>query len=77
MTEPTALADSKTLASQNKLYKSFIGGYYSCHAGRDPAQTFGKPAWYAAHALPGRISQGRMALVPETMVCDLTAMPIT
>ena len=81
VTEAAALAELKALASQNKLYKSFIGqGYYGTHTpGVILRNILENPAWYTAYTpYQAEISQGRMeALVNfQTMVCDLTAMPI-
>jgi len=81
ITEAAALAEMKAIASKNILCKNFIGqGYYSCHT---PAvilrNILENPAWYTAYTpYQAEISQGRMeALINfQTMVCDLTAMPI-
>ncbi len=80
-TESAALAELKAMASQNKLLKSFIGqGYYGTHIpGVILRNVLENPAWYTAYTpYQAEISQGRMeALVNfQTMVCDLTAMPI-
>jgi len=81
VTEAAALAELKTMASKNKLLKSFIGqGYYGTHTpGVILRNILENPAWYTAYTpYQAEISQGRMeALVNfQTMVCDLTAMPI-
>ena len=81
VTEAAALAELKAMASQNKLLKSFIGqGYYGTHIpGVILRNILENPAWYTAYTpYQAEISQGRMeALVNfQTMVCDLTAMPI-
>ncbi|MEI8325700.1 MAG: aminomethyl-transferring glycine dehydrogenase, partial [Betaproteobacteria bacterium] len=81
VTEAAALAELKTMAGKNKLFKSFIGqGYYGTHT---PAvilrNVLENPAWYTAYTpYQAEISQGRMeALVNfQTMVCELTAMPM-
>ena len=80
-TEAAALAELKALAGQNKILKSFIGqGYYGTHTpGVILRNVLENPAWYTAYTpYQAEISQGRMeALVNfQTMVCDLTAMPI-
>jgi glycine dehydrogenase len=81
VTETQALAELKALASKNMVFKSFIGqGYHGTHL---PAvilrNILENPAWYTAYTpYQAEISQGRMeALVNfQTMVCDLTGMPI-
>ena len=80
-TEAAALAELKALAAKNQVLKSFIGqGYYGTHTpGVILRNILENPAWYTAYTpYQAEISQGRMeALVNfQTMVCDLTAMPI-
>lgn len=80
-TEAAALAELKALAGKNRVLKSFIGqGYYGTHTpGVILRNILENPAWYTAYTpYQAEISQGRMeALVNfQTMVCDLTAMPI-
>ena len=81
ITEAAALAELKAMASKNKVFKSFIGqGYYGTHTpGVILRNILENPAWYTAYTpYQAEISQGRMeALVNfQTMVCDLTAMPM-
>ena len=81
ITEAAALAELKAMAGQNQLLKSFIGqGYHGTHTpGVILRNILENPAWYTAYTpYQAEISQGRMeALVNfQTMVCDLTAMPI-
>ncbi|ROR17023.1 glycine dehydrogenase [Comamonas sp. BIGb0124] len=81
VTEAAALAELRAIASRNKVYKSFIGqGYYPSHTpGVILRNILENPAWYTAYTpYQAEISQGRLeALVNfQTMVCDLTAMPI-
>ena len=81
ITEAAALAELKAMASQNQLLKSFIGqGYHGTHTpGVILRNILENPAWYTAYTpYQAEISQGRMeALVNfQTLVCDLTAMPI-
>ena len=81
ITEAAALDELKQIAKKNQLLKSFIGqGYYGTHTpGVILRNILENPAWYTAYTpYQAEISQGRMeALVNfQTMVCDLTAMPI-
>ena len=81
ITEAAALAELKALAGKNKIFKSFIGqGYYGTHTpGVILRNILENPAWYTAYTpYQAEISQGRMeALINfQTMVCDLTGMPI-
>ncbi|GKT26795.1 aminomethyl-transferring glycine dehydrogenase [Acidovorax sp. SUPP3334] len=80
-TEAAALAELKAIATQNKVLRNFIGqGYHGTHTpGVILRNILENPAWYTAYTpYQAEISQGRMeALVNfQTMVCDLTAMPI-
>jgi glycine dehydrogenase len=82
VTEAAALEELKEIAQKNQLLKSFIGqGYYGTHTpGVILRNILENPAWYTAYTpYQAEISQGRMeALVNfQTMVCDLTAMPIS
>ena len=81
VSEAAALAELKTMAQKNQVYKNFIGqGYYGTHTpGVILRNILENPAWYTAYTpYQAEISQGRMeALLNfQTMVCDLTAMPI-
>ena len=81
VTEAAALAELKAMAAQNQVRTSCIGqGYYGTHTpGVILRNILENPAWYTAYTpYQAEISQGRMeALVNfQTMVCDLTAMPI-
>ncbi len=81
VTEAAALAELKALAGKNQVFKSYIGqGYYGTHTpGVVLRNILENPAWYTAYTpYQAEISQGRMeALVNfQTMVCDLTGMPI-
>jgi len=82
ITEAQALAQLKEIASHNQVLKSFISqGYYGTHTPTVILRNIlENPAWYTAYTpYQAEISQGRMeALVNfQTMVCDLTAMPIS
>ncbi len=81
ISEAAALAELKTLAGKNKVFKSFIGqGYYDTHTpGVILRNILENPAWYTAYTpYQAEISQGRMeALINfQTMVCDLTGMAV-
>ncbi len=81
VTEAQALAELKAMAAKNKVFRSFIGqGYYGTHTpGVILRNILENPAWYTAYTpYQAEISQGRMeALINfQTMVCDLTGMPI-
>ncbi len=81
LTEHEILEDLKTLASQNKIFKSYIGmGYYDTVT---PAvivrNILENPGWYTQYTpYQSEISQGRMeALLNfQTMVSDLTGLPL-
>src|SRR5690349_7441728 len=81
VSEAAALAKLRAIAATNRVARSFIGqGYYGTHTpGVILRNILENPAWYTAYMpYQPEISQGRLeALVNfQTMVCDLTGMPI-
>ena len=81
LSEPEALEKAKNYASQNKIYKSYIGmGYYGTHTPSVIQRCIlENPGWYTAYTpYQPEISQGRLeALINfQTMVQDLTGMEI-
>ena len=81
MTEVELLARANELAEKNQVWRSYIGaGYSDCVT---PAvilrNILENPAWYTQYTpYQAEISQGRLeALLNfQTLVCDLTGMPI-
>jgi len=81
MTEHEYAAHVQELADKNKVFRTYIGlGYYNCII---PAvvrrNVLENPGWYTAYTpYQAEISQGRLeALLNfQTVVCDLTGMPI-
>ena len=79
--ESAALARLKAIASQNKVYRSFIGmGYHNCIT---PAvilrNVLENPGWYTSYTpYQAEIAQGRLeALLNfQTMIIDLTGLEI-
>ncbi len=81
LSEDQALDVLKHLASQNKVFRSYIGmGYYDCQV--PPViqrNILENPGWYTQYTpYQAEISQGRLeALLNfQTMVIDLTGLPI-
>lgn len=81
LSENEYLDEIKNIASQNKMYKSFIGmGYYDTFTPKVILRNIlENPGWYTAYTpYQAEISQGRLeALINfQTMVTDLTGMEI-
>ena len=81
VSESQALAELRRIAARNRVFRSFIGQGY--HGTITPSviqrNVLENPAWYTAYTpYQAEISQGRLeALLNfQTMVCDLTALPI-
>src|SRR6266404_2524189 len=79
--EPEVLSALRQIASQNQVFRSYIGmGYYDCVT---PAVIqrglFENPGWYTQYTpYQAEISQGRLEalLTFQTMVSDLTGLQV-
>jgi glycine dehydrogenase len=82
LTESQALKDLKSLAEQNKVYRSFIGLGY--HGTLTPSailrNVLENPGWYTQYTpYQAEISQGRLEAMLnfQTLISDLTGLPIS
>ena len=81
MTEVEYAEHIQSIGKKNKLFRSYIGlGYYDCVVPNViKRNVLENPGWYTAYTpYQAEIAQGRLeALLNfQTMVCDLTGMPI-
>lgn len=82
ISEDAALSELREIASQNKIFKSYIGlGYYPAHM---PSvirrNVLENPGWYTQYTpYQAEISQGRLEALFnfQTMISDLTGFPLT
>ena len=79
--EQAVLQEIRSIASENKVYRSLIGmGYYDCVTpGVIQRTIFENPSWYTQYTpYQAEIAQGRLeALVNfQTVVTDLTGLPL-
>lgn len=81
VSEEQALAELRTLASENKVLRSLIGqGYYGTHVPKViQRNVLENPAWYTAYTpYQPEISQGRLEVLFyfQTLISELTGLEI-
>ncbi len=82
LSEVEALAELRSIANKNQVFKNFIGQGYvgTVTPGVILRNVLENPAWYTAYTpYQPEISQGRLEalLNYQTMICDLTGMDIS
>ncbi|MFC5848654.1 aminomethyl-transferring glycine dehydrogenase [Deinococcus petrolearius] len=82
VTEAQALADLRTVAQKNRVFRSYIGmGYSGTHTPPVVLRNMlENPGWYTAYTpYQAEISQGRLEMLLnfQQMVMDLTGMPVS
>ena len=81
VSEEQAIAELRSIATENRVCKSYIGmGYYDTHTPSIIQRNIlENPGWYTAYTpYQAEISQGRMEMLLnyQQMVCDLTGMAL-